>query len=186
MASGVLRNDLSLAGANEWRDGGVVAEHKYTRIVSIYYVGVATEATEPPHAPRNPSRASATTTRLWPADQHPRTRVSNYLLAACGHRPRSTASSPTAATYARAPAGHRSPIESWPFPRLPPQPPPLEHASPRSRVPTGSVVPSSALRSCCKVTGYALPARQAPPKSAIPPKPASSDSAHAYRMVPEA
>ena len=86
---------------------------------------------------------------------------------------------------ARAPAGHRSPIESWPFPRLPAHPPPLEHASPRSRVPTGSVVPSSVLRSCCEVTGYALPAREAPPKSAIPPKPASSDSAHAYRMVPE-
>ena len=87
---------------------------------------------------------------------------------------------------ARAPAEHRSPIESWPFPRLPPHPPPLEHASPRSKDPTGSVVPSSALRSCCKVTGYALPAQEAPPKSAIPPKPVRSDSAHAYRMVPEA
>ena len=41
------------------RDGGVVAEHKYKQIASICYVGVAMEATEPPHAPRNTSRASA-------------------------------------------------------------------------------------------------------------------------------
>ena len=128
-------------------------------------------------------------TRLCPAHLHPTPRVLNHPPAAGGHRPRDHGAQPGHRQQphtARAPAGHRSPIESWPFPRLPPHPPPLEHASPRSRVPTGSVVPSSALRSCCKVTGYALPAREAPPKSAIPPKPASSDSAHAYRMVPEA
>ena len=80
------------------------------------------KATEPPHAPRNTSRASATTTALHPADQHPRPRVSNYLPAAGGHRPPSTASSRAAATYGaragRAPLADREPRLS------PTQPPP--------------------------------------------------------------
>ena len=66
------------------------------------------KATEPPHAPRNTPRASATTTRLYPADQGPIPRVSNYLLAAGRHRPPSIANSPAPPT-ARAPAGHHSP-----------------------------------------------------------------------------
>ena len=57
------------------------------------------KATEPPHAPRNTPRASATTTRLCPADQGPIPRVSNYLLAAGRHRPPSIANSPAAASY---------------------------------------------------------------------------------------
>ena len=57
------------------------------------------QATEQTHAPRNTSRASATTTRLCPADQHARPHVSNYLPAAGGHAPPSPASSPAAATY---------------------------------------------------------------------------------------
>ena len=97
--SGTRWTGLDAGGPKVLRAGGVVAEHKYKQIASICYVGVATEATEPPHAPRNTSRASATTTALHPANQHPRARVSNYLPAAGGHRPPSPASSPAAATY---------------------------------------------------------------------------------------
>ena len=68
-------------------------------MVSICYVGVATEATEPPHAPRNTSRASATTTRLYPVDQRPSPHVSNYLSAAGEHALPSPASSSATPTY---------------------------------------------------------------------------------------
>ena len=130
------------------RDGGVVAEHKYKRMASICYVGVAAEATEPPHAPRNTSRASATTTALHPADQHPRPRVSNYLPAAGGHRPPSTASSPAAATYG-ARAGRAPPTDQkLALCPLNGHPPPLHRASPQPRVRAGSAETSSAPRSC--------------------------------------
>ena len=75
-------------------------------------MGVATEATEPPHAPRNPSRASATTTRLCPADQHPKPRLS---LATCwlpvGTDHPAQPAHPQQPHTARAPAGHRSPTK---------------------------------------------------------------------------
>ena len=96
--SGTHSTGLDAGGPKVLRDGGVVAEHKYKRMASICYVGVATEATEPPHAPRNTSRASATTTTLHPADQHPRARVFNYLPAAGGHTRGSTDTSPLAAS----------------------------------------------------------------------------------------
>ena len=134
----------------------MVAEHKYKQIASICYVGVAAEATEPPHAPRNTSRASATTTALHPANQHPRARVSNYLPAAGGHRPPSTASSRAAATYGARAGRRRSPTGSWAFLPLNHRPPPLLHSSRGPRDPTGSAVPTDALR--------------------IPPRPASPAS----------
>jgi hypothetical protein len=87
---------------------------------------------------------------------------------------------------ARAPAGRHSPTESRGFRPLNHHPPPLQPPSPRPRVPTGSAVPRSTPRSCSKATRYALPAREAPPKSAIPPKPRRSDSTHAYRVEGEA
>ena len=87
-----------------WGEGSVTCGRASRGISDPdYYVfNMATrlpQAAEPPHAPRNTSRASATTTALHPADQHPRPRVSNYLPAAGGHRPPSPASSPAAATY---------------------------------------------------------------------------------------
>ena len=121
--SGALRTGLDAGGPKVLRDGGVVAEHKYKRMASICYVGVAAEATEPPHAPRNTSRASATTTALHPADQHPRAHVSNYLPAAGGHRPPSPASSPAAASHGaragRAPLADRE-LGLSPTPSPPP------------------------------------------------------------------
>ena len=168
------------------RAGGVVAEHKYKQIASICYVGVAVEAKEPPHAPRNTPRASATTTTLHPADQHPSPRVSNYLPAAGGHRPPSTASSPAAATYG-ARAGRRcSPTGSWAFLPLDHRPAPLLHSSRGPRDPAGSAVPTDALRSPSTAAQPCISAQEAPPKSAIPRKPARSDSAHAYRLEGEA
>ena len=68
------------------------------------------QASEPPYAPRNTSRASATTTRLCPADQHPRPRVFSHLPAAGNHALPSPASSPAAATYG-ARAGRAAPID---------------------------------------------------------------------------
>ena len=159
------------------RAGGVVAEHKYKQIASICYVGVAMEAAEPPHAPRNTSRASATTTALRPADQHPSPRVSNYLPAAGGHRPPSTASSRAAATYVRAPAGRHSPTGSWAFLPLNYRPPPLLHSSRGPRDPTDSVVPTDALRSPSAAGQPCISAREARRKSAIwrrSPPPTSS------------
>ena len=120
-ASGAMQNDLRAAGAKQLWDGGLVAEHKYKRIACICCVGVATGATQPPHAPRNTPRASATTTTLRPARQDPRPRVSNYLPAAGGHRPPSTASSPAAATYG-ARAG-RAPLADRELGLSPTQPP---------------------------------------------------------------
>ena len=70
---------------------------------SDYYVfNMATrlpQAAEPPHTLRNTPRASATTTRLCPADQHPRPCVFNHLPAASKHAPPSQASSSAAASY---------------------------------------------------------------------------------------
>ena len=97
--SGTHSTGLDAGGPKVLRDGGVVAEHKYKRMASICYVGVATEATEPPHAPRNTSRASATTTRLYPINQDPIPRVSNYLQPAGRHTRRRPANSPPAASY---------------------------------------------------------------------------------------
>ena len=51
---------------------------------------------------------------------------------------------------ARAPAGRRSPTGSWAFPLLNRHAPPLEHARPSLRVPTGSAVPTGGLRSRSK------------------------------------
>ena len=93
------------------RDGGVVAEHKYKRMASICYVGVATEATEPPHAPTNASRASTTTATLRPAHSTLRPTFSaTYRLLAGTH----DAAHPTRHQQphlSRAPAGHHSPTK---------------------------------------------------------------------------
>ena len=51
---------------------------------------------------------------------------------------------------ARAPAGRRSPTGSWAFPLLNHHAPPLEHARPSLRVPTGSAVATGGLRSRSK------------------------------------
>ena len=144
----------------------MVAEHKYKQIASICYVGVAAEAIEPPHAPRNTSRASATTTALHPADQHPRARVSNYLPAAGGHRPPSTASSRAAATYGARAGRRRSPTGSWAFLPLNHRPPPLLHSSRGPRDPTGSAVPTDALRSPSTAGQPCISTREARRKSA--------------------
>ena len=110
------------------------------------------QAAEPPNAPRNTSRASATTTRLPPADQHPRPRVFNHLPAAGNHALPSPASSPTssrtAATYGARAGRAPPPTKSWPFAPLNGHPPPLHRASPQPRVLAGSAEPSSAPRSC--------------------------------------
>ena len=57
------------------------------------------KATEPPHAPRNTPRASATTTRLCPINQDPIPRVSGRLQPAYRHTRRRPANSPPAASY---------------------------------------------------------------------------------------
>ena len=87
---------------------------------------------------------------------------------------------------ARAPAGRRSPTGSWAFLPLNHRPPPLLHSSRGPRDPTGSAVLTGALRSPSSAAQPCISAREAPPKSAIPPKPARSDSAHAYRLEAEA
>ena len=51
---------------------------------------------------------------------------------------------------ARAPAGRHSPTGSWAFPLLNRHAPPLEHARPSPRVPTGSTVTTGGLRSRSK------------------------------------
>ena len=87
---------------------------------------------------------------------------------------------------ARAPAGHRSPTGSWAFLPLDHHPPPLLHSSRGPRDPAGSAVLTDALRSPSSAAQPCISAREAPPKSAIPPKPARSDSTHAYRLEAEA
>ena len=67
-------------------------------------------AAKPPHAPRNTSCASVTTTRLSPADQHPKPHVFNHLPAAGKHALPSPASSRAADTYG-ARAGRAPPTD---------------------------------------------------------------------------
>ena len=98
-ASEALRSVLVGAGVRRGRDAGVVAEHKAERLVCNYYGDAPTEVARPPHTLRNTPRASATTTRLCPADQHPRPCVFNHLPAASKHAPPSQASSSAAASY---------------------------------------------------------------------------------------
>ena len=78
------------------------------------------QAAEPPNAPRNTSRASATTTRLPPANQHPRPHVFNHLPAAGNHALPSPASSPASSPQqphtARAPAGRHHRPKAGPLP----------------------------------------------------------------------
>jgi len=106
------------------------------------------EAAEPTNTRASAAHASATRTRLGPANQHPSSHVSNLLPAAGGHRPPSRASSPAAATQCaragRAPAGHHSRTGSWPFLHSPNATPPLEPTGAWTRAPTASTVPSGA------------------------------------------
>lgn len=81
-------------------------------------------------------------------------------------------------------AGRHSPTGSWAFLPLNHRPPPLLHSS-RGH-PAGSAVPTDALRSPSTAAQPCISAREAPTKSAIPRKPARSDSAHAYRVEGEA
>ena len=78
---------------------------------------------------------------------------------------------------ARAPAGRRSPTGSQGFLPLNHRPPPLLHSSPRSRVPTGSDVPTDALKSPSTVGQPRISTREAWRKAAIrrkSPPPTSS------------
>jgi len=86
----------------------------------------------------------------------------------------------------RAPAGRHSPTRSRGFRPLNHRPPPLLHSSRSPRVPTGSAVPTDGPRSPSSAAQPCISPREAPPKSAFPPKPATSDSAHAYRPEAEA
>ena len=90
-------------------------------------VGVATEATEPPHAPTNASRASTTTATLRPAHSTLRPTFSaTYRLLAGTH----DAAHPTRHQQphlSRAPAGHRSPTK--PTLQRAPTTQPVRHAS---------------------------------------------------------
>ena len=87
---------------------------------------------------------------------------------------------------ARAPAGRHSPTGSRGFRPLDHRPPPLLHSSRGPRDPTGSAVSTGALRSPSSAAQPCISAQEAPPISVIPPKPARSDSAHAYRLEAEA
>ena len=136
-----------------WGEGSVTCGRASRGISDPdYYVfNMATrlpQAAQPPHAPRNTPRASATTTALHPADQHPRPRVSNYLPAAGGHRPPSTASSRAAATYGARAGRRHSPTGSWAFYPVNLHLPPLGRVSPWTSVPNASAELGSALRNC--------------------------------------
>ena len=153
------------------------------------YIGMGMrlrEAAEPTY-----TQASATpTTPTQPGFAQPHSRPRPAFSNAC----RLLASTHGAAQpprrlqprLARAPAGHRSPIERGSFRPLNHRPPPLLRSSRSHRVPTGSAVPTDGPRSHSSAAQPCISPREAPPKSAIPPKPAGSDSAHAYRVEAEA
>jgi hypothetical protein len=98
-ASGAVQNAFALASAKGLWVRGIVAEHKYKRMVSMYYdCGCghgghrATTRTDKRIARFNHDGHAA------PSSQHPKTHVFSHLPAAGRHTRRSTPNSPPAAT----------------------------------------------------------------------------------------
>ena len=144
------------------------------------------EAAEPTNTPTNATRATHTQPGF--AQPHSSQRPA---FPACWWLPSGTdhAAQPTRRQQpptARAPAGRHSPTMSRSFRPLNHRPPPLLRSSRSPRVPTGSAVPTDGPRSHSSAAQPCISPREAPPKSAFPPKPAGSDSTHAYRVETEA
>ena len=144
------------------------------------------EAAQPTNTQASATRATPTQPGFAQPHNSPRPAFSTACRLPAGTQRAARPTRHQQPQLARAPAGRHSPTGGRGFRPLNHHPPPVQPPSPRPRVPTGSAVPRSTPRSCSKATGYALPAREAPPKSAIPRKPARSDSAHAYRVEAEA
>ena len=108
------------------------------------------EAAEPTNTPTNATRSTHTQPRSAQPHSSQRPAFSTACRLPAGTHGAAQPARRQQPRTARAPAGRRSPTGSWAFPLLNRHPPPLEHARPSFRVPTGSAVPTGGLRSRSK------------------------------------
>ena len=125
------------------------------------------EAAEPTNTRASATRATPTQPGFSQPHSSPRPAFSTACRLLAGTHGTAQPTRRLQPQLARAPAGHRSPIERRTFRPVNGDPPSLEPPSPRPRVRTGSAEPTDALKSCTMAGQPCISARQARRKSAI-------------------